>query len=192
MKGLATLGTVIFLAAGALAAQQDTVRPMGPGPHCMGPHCPQPAAGMGMMQMGGGMGMMGGSGPMARTMAFAPDRLLEHQAALGLSEEQVNRLMHLSEAAKSAAGAQQELARKYMDELAKLAGSTDTTKIRRAFMAHHEAMGGAHWISMRAAVLAQGVLNDVQRARVNGWVDAAEMRPAQGAGMGHGPGPNRP
>jgi len=209
MKVLATLTAVTLALSAALAAQQDTVRPRGPGPHCVGADCPRMGApagggmGMGMMQghggMGGGMGMMEG-GPMARTMAFAPARLLEHREALKLSEQQVQRLTKLRDDAQQAHDAQHEMAMQYMEELGKLAGSTDTAAVRAAFMGHHQAMGGAHWIMLRAAVQARGILNEVQRARVDGWVDAMQEHrgPGMGQGMGQGmgagmgPGPNRP
>lgn len=207
MKALTTLAAAMLVSAGPLAAQQDTVRPRGPGPQCVGADCPRAGAampggmgaGMGMMH-GGGMGMMGAGGAMARTMAFAPDRLLDHRAALGLSERQVQRLTQLRDDAKAAHDAQHEMAMKYMEELGKLAGSTDTAAVRAAFMGHHQAMGSAHWIMLRAATQAKGVLTEVQRARVDGWVDAMQAHRAQGsgmgagmgAGMGPGPGPKRP
>jgi Spy/CpxP family protein refolding chaperone len=139
-------------------------------------------------------------GPMARTVVFTPDHLLERQAVLGLTPQQVQRLTALRDAAKSAHDAQHALAMKHMEQLATLTGSADTTAVRAAFMAHHTAMADAHWIMLRAAVQAKAVLTEVQRARVEGWVDAMQAHRAQGggmgagmgAGMGHGPGPHRP
>jgi hypothetical protein len=32
-------------------------------------------------------------------------------------------------------------------------------------------MGSAHWTMLRAAIVAKGMLTEVQRARVDGWVD---------------------
>ncbi len=206
MKVLATLTMATLALAGTLAAQQDTVRPRGQGPHCVGADCPrmrQPAGGGmgmgmggGMMQGGGGMGMMGGHGAMARTMAFAPARLLEHRAALELSEQQAQRLTRLRDDAQKAHDAQHEMAMQYTEQLGKLGGSTDTAAVRAAFMGHHQAMGSAHWIMLRAAVQANGVLTEVQRARVHGWVDAMQAHGGagmgQGMGTGMGPGPNRP
>lgn len=187
MKKLAIIAAVAFVAAASLAAQQDTTRPMGhgPGPHCTGPNCPPPggaggmgmgmgmAQGMGHMQgqgMGEGMGMMGG-GAMGRMMASAPARLLERKDLLALNDRQVQRLTELRDATQKAHDEQHAVAHRYMQEMEKLAGSTDTAAVSRAFLAHHNAMGSAHWIMLRAAVQARGILTEVQRARVDGWAD---------------------
>ena len=133
--------------------------------------------GMGQMhgQMQGGgmgmMGMMGMGGPMARTMAFAPSRLLEHKDVLALTERQVQQLTALLDATRKSHDEQHALAEKYMEELTKLAGSTDSAAVRRAFVGHHEAMGSAHWTMLSSAIRAKTILSDVQRARVEGWTD---------------------
>jgi Spy/CpxP family protein refolding chaperone len=132
--------------------------------------------GMGQGQMHGqgggmGMGMMGMGGPMARTMAFAPTRLLEHKDVLALTERQVQQLTTLRDATQKSHDEQHALAEKYMEELTKLAGSTDSAAVRRAFVGHHEAMGSAHWMMLSSAIQAKRILTEVQRARVEGWVD---------------------
>jgi Spy/CpxP family protein refolding chaperone len=183
MKTLATVAAAALVLAGSLAAQQDSTRPRGMGPgHCMGANCPAPGGGPGMgmgMGMGQGMGrmpgegmgMMGMGGPMARTMAFAPTRLLEHKDVLALTERQVQQLTTLRDATQKSHDEQHALAEKYMEELTKLAGSTDSAAVRRAFVGHHEAMGSAHWMMLSSAIQAKRILTDVQRARVEGWVD---------------------
>jgi Spy/CpxP family protein refolding chaperone len=151
--------------------------------------------GMGHMQgRGMMMGMMAMGGPMARTMAFAPTRLLEHKDVLALTERQVQQLTTLRDATQKSHDEQHALAEKYMEELTKLAGSTDSAAVRRAFVGHHEAMGSAHWMMLSSAIQAKGILTEVQRARVDGWVDGMGAHPRQGQGMGAGPGPgpNRP
>jgi Spy/CpxP family protein refolding chaperone len=185
MKTLATVAAAALVLAGPLAAQQDSTRPGGMGPgHCMGANCPAPGGGPGMgmgMGMGQGMGHMQGrgmmmgmmamGGPMARTMAFAPTRLLEHKDVLALTERQVQQLTALRDATQKSHDEQHALAEKYMEELTKLAGSTDSAAVRRAFVGHHEAMGSAHWMMLSSAIQAKRLLTDVQRARVEGWVD---------------------
>jgi Spy/CpxP family protein refolding chaperone len=186
MKTLATVAAAALVLAGSLAAQQDSTRPRGMGPgHCMGANCPAPGGGPGMgmgMGMGQGMGrmpgegmgMMGMGGPMARTMAFAPTRLLEHKDVLALTERQVQQLTTLRDATQKSHDEQHALAEKYMEDLTKLAGSTDSAAVRRAFVGHHEAMGSAHWMMLSSAIQAKRILTDVQRARVEGWVDGME------------------
>ena len=193
MKKLATVAAAALVLAGSLAAQQDTTRPAGHAHgQCTGANCPAPGAGgamgmgMGMgqgqmhgqgMGQGGGMGMMGMmgmGGPMARTMAFAPSRLLEHKDVLGLTERQVQQLTTLRDATKKTHDEQHALAERFMAELKQLAGSTDSAAVRRAFVGHHEAMGSAHWTMLRAAIVAKTILTDVQRARVEGWVDGMQ------------------
>ncbi len=184
MKKLATVAAAALVLAGPLAAQQDSTRPRGHAHgQCTGANCPAPGGGM-------GMGMMGMGGPMARTMAFAPGRLLDHKDVLTLTDRQVQQLTALRDATQKSHDEQHALAEKYMEEMTKLAGSTDSAAVRRAFVGHHEAMGSAHWMMVSAAIQAKRILSDVQRARVDGWVDGMGAR--QGQGMGPGPGPNRP
>ena len=191
MKKLATVAAAALVLAGSLAAQQDSTRPPGHAHgQCTGANCPAPGAGGGMgmgmgmgmgqgqgmgpmhgQMQGGGMGMMGMGGPMARTMAFAPTRLLEHKDVLVLTERQVQQLTALRDATQKSHDEQHALAEKYMEEMAKLAGSTDSAAVRRAFIGHHEAMGSAHWMMLSSAIQAKRLLTDVQRARVEGWMD---------------------
>ena len=168
-----------------LAAQQDSTRPRGHahGAACTGANCPATGGmgmGQGMGQMGQGMGRgmggmqgegMGMMGAMARTMAFAPARLLEHKDVLGLTDRQVQQLTTLRDATQKSHDEQHALAERFKEELTKLAGSTDSAAVHRAFVGHHEAMGSAHWTMLRAAIVAKGMLTEVQRARVDGWTD---------------------
>lgn len=175
-KALAAVSAAALVCASPLLGQRDSVRQMrhGHGEHCTGPNCPAMQMRMGQEhgQGMGMMGMMGMQGPMARAMAFAPDRLLEHRAQLGLTDQQAARLTALRDAAKTAHDAHHAQAMKYMDELATVAASGDTAAVRGPFMGHHQSMGSAHWTMLRTAVQARGILTDVQRARVDGWVDA--------------------
>ena len=185
MKKLATVAAAALVLAGSLAAQQDSTRQPGHAHgQCTGANCPAPGAGGGMgmgmgrgmgqmhgQMQGGGMGMMGMGGPMARTMAFAPSRLLEHKDVLALTDRQVQQLTALRDATQKSHDEQHALAEKYMEELTKLAGSTDSAAVRRAFVGHHEAMGSAHWLMLSSAIQAKRLLTDVQRARVEGWTD---------------------
>jgi hypothetical protein len=178
MTKLATVAAAALALAGSVAAQQDSIRPRAhPHGQCTGANCPAPGMSMGMGQgmgqggHGGGMGMMGMGGPMARMMAFAPAHLLEHNDVLALTDRQVQQLTALRDATKKSHDEQHALAEKYVQELATLAGSTDSVAVRRAFTGHHEAMGSAHWLMMSAAIQAKRILNDVQRARVEGWAD---------------------
>ena len=180
-----SMGAIVALALAApLAAQQDSTRPMGHGhQHCMGASCP--AQGAGGMGMGMGMGI---TGPMARTMAFTPGHLLDHKDILGLSEAQVTRLTELRDATQRAHAARHELAQRQMRDVARFAESGDTAALRVAFGAHHEAMGGAHWAMLKAAVEARAVLTDAQRTLVAGWGDDMGRHHAGGHHDGHRPG----
>ena len=183
MKKLATVAAAALVLAAPLAAQQDSTRPPGHAHgQCTGANCPAPGGGPGMgmgmgqghgmgQMQGAGMMMMGMGGPMARTMAFAPTRLLEHKDVLALTERQVQQLTALRDATQKSHDEQHALAEKYMEEMTKLAGSTDTAAVHRAFVGHHEAMGSAHWMMLSSAMQAKGILTEVQRARVEGWVD---------------------
>jgi hypothetical protein len=192
MKKLAAVAAAALMLGAPLAAQQDSTRPRG---HvhgaCTGANCPAPGGmgmgqgmgqgqmahgmgqGMGRMQ-GDGMGMMGMGGAMARTMAFAPTRLLDRKDVLALNDRQVRQLTELRDATQKTHDEQHALAERFMEEMKKLAGSTDSAAVRRAFVGHHEAMGSAHWTMLRAAIQAKTMLTDVQRARVEGWVDGVK------------------
>lgn len=174
-----------LIAAAPLAAQQpmqmgrDSMR-QGMG---MGPHHPQGMMGRGMMgqkMMGHGMGM----GVMMGMMAFTPGHLLGHQETLDLTPQQVTRLTALRDEAKTAHDAAMTEARKHHEQLAQVmkAKAPDVAAARTHFEAAHAALGKAQWAEISAAAQARALLTDVQRARVDGWVDA--MR------MGHGGAPH--
>jgi hypothetical protein len=55
------------------------------------------------------------------------------------------------------------------------ANAPDTTALRQHFQAAHSAMGTAHFAMLRASAQAKAVLNDAQRGRVEGWMDAMEQ-----------------
>jgi hypothetical protein len=136
-----------------------------------------------MMPHMSGMGHM--MGPMMRAMAFAPAHLLERREALNLTEQQAARLTTLRDEAARAHDTAAAEARRHMEALeTALQGNTvDTTALRRHFQAAHTAMGTAHWAVLRASAQARGVLNEAQRARVEGWIDAMQTHgPMRGWG----------
>lgn len=194
--------TIIVAAAALLALplaaqQRDSVKPPcpagqtcpAPGPHGQMGHAM--GAGMGMAQsqgmMGGGMGQMMMDemmGPMMRGMAFAPGNLLDHKDQLGLTAQQVTRLTQIRDAAKTAHDAAHHEAMSHMEELGKALAATapDSAAVRAHFMGHHDAMGRAHMVMLRASIQAKAVLTPEQRGRVDGWTDARQMHRGMGPG----------
>jgi hypothetical protein len=192
MKTMPTVGTLLLLVA-PLAAQQpakpDTMPRTGM-PGMMGPMM----HGMAPMGPGMGQGMMGGMmmshmqghmqqmhemmQPMMRGMAFAPDHLIQRKDALGLTSQQVTRITALRDAAKTAHDAAAADGRTHMQALSQAlaANAPDTVTARRHFQAAHDAMGKAQWTMLAAAAQAKALLTDMQRGRVEGWVDAMEMQ----------------
>lgn len=125
-------------------------------------------------------------GPMMRTMAFAPEHLLNRKEALGLTAQQEQRLTQLRDQAKQAHDAAMTDAHTHMEAMQR-SGPGDTTGLRQHFQGAHNAMGTAHWAMLRASAQARALLTEEQRGRVMGWVDAMEMM--QHRRMQHGPGP---
>jgi len=125
--------------------------------------------------------------PMMRFMAFTPEHLLERKDALALTAQQVTRLTALRDAAKTAHDAAGADAKSHAEALAQTmqASSPDTAAVRLHFQAAHAAMGTAHWVMLRAAAQARGLLTDAQRGRVDGWADAMEMRHHRDEGEHH-------
>ena len=158
--------------AAPLAAQNA---PKAPGP----PDAPRGGHGDMMHQhmmpggMSMGMGMMHDGMPMQGLMVFAPQHLLGHRAALELTAQQVTRLEALRDAVKPAHDKAANAARAAGDSLQAALGAAnpDTVLARRLFLAHHNAMGEAHWSMLKVTVQAKAVLTDAQRARVEGWAD---------------------
>lgn len=182
-----------LLSVQPLLAQQRDTAPRPAGPPAAPPHHPMmmgqgpgpgPGMGMGMMPM---MAQM--MGPMHRGMAFGPNHLLEHGDVLGLTAQQASRITQIRDAAKAAHDAAHAEAMQHMQQLgtALAAAAPDTAAARAHFTGHHEAMGRAHWIMLRAAMQAKGVLTEAQRARVDGWADAMQMHQGQGMPMRQGP-----
>lgn len=172
MKSVACF-VVAALCAAPLAAQHDHPAP----PPGRGDSVPPRAGGMmGHMAPGGmQMGMPMAEMPMHEAaMAFAPQHLLDRRDKLGLSAQQVARLEALREATRVAHDRAATAARLAGDSLGAALGATtpDTVLARRLFRAHHDAMGEAHWIMLRASAQAKGLLTDAQRGRVEGWADA--------------------
>jgi hypothetical protein len=163
---------LMALVAAPLAAQQPAKPDTGMRHHMMG-------QGMGQGMMPQMMQMQEMMGPMMRGMAFAPNHLLMRKDALGLSAQQVARLTALRDAAKAAHDAAHADAKTHMDALAQAmqAGAPDTGAVKLHFQAAQAAMGKAHLTMLTAAARAKALLTDEQRGRVNGWVDAMEMRP---------------
>ena len=175
--------TLLALAVAApLAAQQpdSAKKPALPMGHQMGPGMMQ-----GRMEMQGMMGPMMGHmsqmmqmmGPMMRGMGYSPEHLLMKKDQLQLTAQQVTRLTALRDAGKTAHDAAQADAKTHMDALHQVlqANAPDTTALRQHFQAAHSAMGTAHLAMLRATAQAKAVLNDAQRGRVEGWMDAMEQ-----------------
>lgn len=125
--------------------------------------------------------------PMMRVMAFTPGHLLERKDALGLSAQQVTRLTALRDAAKPAHEAAMADAKTHGEALAKTmqANAPDTSAVRLHYQAAHAAMGNAHWVMLKAAAQARGLLTDAQRGRVDGWVDSRQTRHRRGGDDKH-------
>ena len=158
--------------AAPLAAQQpDSAKKPMPMGHQMGPGMMQ---GRMMERHGPMMGHM--SGPMMRGMGYNPEHLLMKKDQLQLTAQQITRLTALRDAAKTAHDAAQADAKTHMDALHQVlqASALDTTALRQHFQAAHSAMGNAHFAMLRATAQAKTVLNDAQRGRVEGWMDAME------------------
>jgi Spy/CpxP family protein refolding chaperone len=178
MKAIRTL--LALAVAAPLAAQQpdSAKKPAMPMGHQMGPGMMQGR----MMDMQGMMGPMMGHmsqmmGPMMRGMGYMPEHLLMKKDQLQLTAQQITRLTALRDAGKTAHDAAQADAKTHMDALRQVlqANAPDTTALRQHFQAAHSAMGNAHLAMLRATAQAKAVLNDAQRGRVEGWMDAMEQ-----------------
>jgi Spy/CpxP family protein refolding chaperone len=121
--------------------------------------------------------MMGHMSHMMRGMGYNPEHLLMKKDQLQLTAQQITRLTALRDAAKTAHDAAQADAKTHMDALHQVlqANAPDTTALRQHFQAAHSAMGNAHFVMLRATAQAKAVLNDAQRGRVEGWMDAMEQ-----------------
>jgi hypothetical protein len=151
----------------------------------------------GMMGQGMGMGAGHGMGPMMQIGVFQPEHLLARKDVLALSVEQVKRLSELQAAATKAHDEAHAAAEAHHEPLVQMITGPrpDAQEIRKHFEAAHAAMGRAHWVRIDAAIQAKGVLTDVQRARVQGWADAAgagARHGMHGGAMGPGAGPMDP
>ncbi len=127
--------------------------------------------------MGRHMGHMSHmEGPMMRGMGYNPEHLLMKKDQLQLTAQQITRLTALRDASKTAHDAAQADAKTHMDAVhqALQANAPDTTALRQHFQAAHSAMGNAHFAMLRATAQAKAVLNDAQRGRVEGWMDAMQ------------------
>jgi Spy/CpxP family protein refolding chaperone len=168
--------TLLALAVAApLAAQQpDSAKKPMPMGHQMGPGMMQ---GRMMKRHGPMMGHMSHmAGPMMRGMGYNPEHLLMKKDQLQLTAQQITRLTALRDASKTAHDAAQADAKTHMDALHQVlqANAPDTAALRQHFQAAHSAMGNAHFAMLRATAQAKAVLNDAQRGRVEGWMDAME------------------
>ncbi len=116
------------------------------------------------------------AGPMMRGMGYNPEHLLMKKDQLQLTAQQITRLTALRDAAKTAHDAAEADAKTHMNALHQVlqASTLDTTALRQHFQAAHGAMGNAHFAMLRATAQAKSVLNDAQRGRVEGWMDAME------------------
>jgi len=180
MKVIRTL-LALALAAPLAAQQPDSAKPPAmPMGHQMGQMGPGMMQGR-MMEMQGMMGQMMGHmsqmmGPMMRGMGYMPEHLLMKKDQLQLTAQQITRLTALRDAAKTAHDPAQADAKTHMDALRQVlqANVPDTAALRQHFQAAHSAMGNAHFAMLRATAQAKAVLNDAQRGRVEGWMDAME------------------
>lgn len=181
MKGMSLLLALAVVAP--LGAQQpDSAKkpamPMGAGPGMPG-HGMRQGDGHGMMGPMMGHPQMGMIGPMMmRTAAYNPASLLRHKDVLKLTDQQVSRLTALRDAAKAAHDAALSEMQTHLQEMRPLmdAASPDTAKIKPHFQGAQAAMARAHWAMLVAATQARAVLDDTQRARVEGWADAMQHR----------------
>ena len=167
---------LVFAVAGTAAAQEPPHR------HGQGDDgCPMGA--MRMHGMGAGQGAM--MGPMMRVGVFQPAHLLERKDVLGLSADQVKRLEELKAASAKADEEAQAAVKTHHEQLAQAMGAArpNAQEARRHFEAAHAAMGRVHWAKMEAAIQAKAALTDVQRARADGWADAAGSGRRMGGGM---------
>jgi Spy/CpxP family protein refolding chaperone len=183
MKGMSLLLALAVVAP--LAAQQpDSAKkptmPMGRSPGMMG---------QGMMQ-GDMQGMMmdhmqSMMGPMMRNMAYNPSSLLMHKDELKLTDQQVTKLTALRDAAHKAHEAAMSEMHTHMQELMPLLGAAtaDTARMKPHFQAAQAAMANAHWAMLVASTQAKAVLDDTQRARVEGWADAMRHHGRMGGRM---------
>lgn len=176
---------VALAAAAPLAAQQpDTTMkpgmPMHPGMmsrHRMTGRMMGHGEMTGPMQ-GHMMRMMRMMAPMLQGMAFTPDHLLARKDALELTDQQVNRLTALRDAARQVHDSAVAEARTHLDEMAHAmdGAKPDTAQIKTHFQAAHAAMGRAQWAMLSAAAQARGILTELQRGRVEGWAQAMHQR----------------
>jgi Spy/CpxP family protein refolding chaperone len=163
----ARLTGVVLLTAGSLAAQQpaklDSI------PHPMMGHGP-----MAPMMNDPIMQHMGPA--VMRMMLYAPQHLLVRKDALGLSPDQVNRLVMLVDGSKGTRDAAFADADTHLKELeqAMNAAKPDTLVVKTHFTATHNAMGKAHWAMLAASVQARAVLTDAQRAQLQVWADSMQ------------------
>jgi len=198
MRKLVLVSLTLVLAAASLAAQTDSMKMKmkmpGMASCCQGESGMKHPDGMGGMQHGammggmagmGEMGMGGMMGPMAKMQAFDPDHLLAAKDQLSLTEQQTTKLTAIRDAGQKAAEAAHQPAHAAMQGLMKemQAANPDTTKVRQLFMAHETGMANVQWAKASTSLQARAVLTDVQRARVEGWMDA--MQGHQGMKMQH-------
>ncbi len=152
MRALAMLTILAVAAAARLPAQ----RPGGMGGMMHGRQMGPTMQGMGMDSM---------MAPMMRVMMFAPGRLLDQQAVLHLTADQVSRLTTLRDVAQAGHDASATQATAHLREMeqAATAAAPDTVAVRTHFDVAHRLMRDAMWTMVRATVQARGLLSDAQR-----------------------------
>ena len=196
MMRIALSLVALVVTAAPLAAQhghQHTApaAPATPAQAAPAPHAPEPMPMMsGMhqdgMPMAGGMGMVMDSmmSVMHRVQAFAPARVVERAAELGLGAEQQTRVEQIGAEAALARDSAMATAMAHQRELADaLAAGTPAPAAAEAhFAAAHAAMGAAHLADLRAAIAVMGILTDLQRGRLG----AAGAAPCPGCGQSPG------
>lgn len=143
-----------------LAAQSHEGHQMGQRPTGQAPRGMQ----MGGMQMGG----EALPGPVRRYAAFAPAKVLEMKAMLGLSAEQETAISALAASSKQAGDMAHEPAMAAMRSLrAELQKPTpDKEAIRQYLVAHATAEGNMQWAQLDAAMQVEALLTPAQRKHV--------------------------
>jgi len=129
-------------------------------------------------------------GPGPREGVFGPQRLLNFQQRLELTDEQVTQLEALAKATRDAHDKAAADAKPHEEKLAELwkADQPDAGAIQSEMRALAQARQAAGLAAAANTAKAKGLLTDEQRGRVEGWVEGRRMG---GRGFNRGPGWDR-
>lgn len=113
-----------------------------------------------------------------RAVAFSPRFLLGMRETLQLTDEQVSQLEGLAGEMRDASEQQHEVMREHRDELRQAwrADRPDVDAMRTHALAMMEARQNVGLTGLTARAQAKGLLNETQRGRVQGWMEARSMR----------------